>query len=49
MVGFRLGNKNVTFKLSTGVRRFKKGGQAVRLGLKHRSSSGKGGDGRKGC
>ena len=34
MVGFRLGNKNVTFKLSTGVRRFKKGGEYARLGLK---------------
>jgi len=34
MVSFRIGQKNVSFKLSTGARRMKKIGGAARLGLK---------------
>ena len=35
MVEFRLGTKVHSFKLSTGARRLRKGGEVARLGLKH--------------
>ena len=38
MVEFRLGNKVHSFKLSTGARRLRKGGEVARLGLKHSGS-----------
>ena len=34
MVEFRLGNKVHSFRLSTGARRLRKGGEVARLGLK---------------